>query len=91
MQPWSSRVSSMENTSGHDNTRWQLRATLTEIERELTQLEPAATSTLREAFAHLVVQLALGPEPEMRLCPVCGSACRRAATRCGYCWASLSD
>lgn len=43
---------------------------------------------LKESFARLVALLALGPEPETRLCPHCGRPGMKAATICGYCWKS---
>lgn len=42
------------------------------------------------AWAELVAQLALGPEPEVRECPVCKHVGMRAATRCGHCWTKLT-
>ena len=45
---------------------------------------------LRAAWADLVDQLALGPEPELRECPFCQHVGMRAATRCGHCWKRLT-
>jgi hypothetical protein len=85
----------------HPNTpeakRSRLRTIVSALEREISRL-PEQTGTdggsgppsaLAEAFADLVQQLALGPEPELRECPVCKHAGMRAATVCGYCWTKL--
>jgi hypothetical protein len=45
---------------------------------------------LAARWADLVEQLALGPELDMRECPVCRHHGMRAATRCGYCWKELT-
>lgn len=45
---------------------------------------------LRSSWAELLKLLALGPEPEVRECPVCKHIGMCAATRCGYCWTKLS-
>jgi hypothetical protein len=42
------------------------------------------------AFADLVELLALGPEPELRVCPDCGTSALRAATICARCWTHLT-
>jgi hypothetical protein len=81
-----------------DATRARLRVTLATIEREISHLPGQATgdddksppSNLLMSFADLVEQLALGPEPEVRRCPVCGNIGMSAATRCGYCWTKLT-
>jgi hypothetical protein len=81
-----------------DAARARLRTTLATIEREISRLpsQPAGDdgksppSDLLASFADLVEQLALGPEPEVRHCPVCGNIGMRAATRCGYCWTKLT-
>ena len=70
--------------------RSRLRAVLAKIEGEISQLPGQARGDLLTAFTDLVEQLALGPEPEMRQCPLCGQMGRRAATRCGYCWSRLT-
>jgi hypothetical protein len=41
------------------------------------------------SWAKLVDFLALGPAPELRVCPHCGAIGMRAATRCGGCWKKL--
>jgi len=81
-----------------DSRRSRLRATIAVIERELARLPPDITNdngaapadSLRASFADLVQQLALGPEPEYRKCPVCQRIDMRAATVCGHCWAKLT-
>jgi hypothetical protein len=81
-----------------DAERSRMRVLLATLEREIARLpQPAAASdgaksvdTLRTTWAQLVGALALGPEPELRQCPVCGHQGMRAATRCGYCWTKLS-
>jgi hypothetical protein len=50
---------------------------------------PAAVLELRATWVRLVAALALGPEPEVRVCPSCSQTVMRAALRCGYCWAKL--
>lgn len=80
-----------------DAARSRLRATVTTMAREIARLPKqtaggdgeSPTHELAAAFADLVAQLALGPEPETRKCPVCKHVGMRAATRCGYCWATL--
>jgi hypothetical protein len=44
---------------------------------------------LTAAWAELVKKMALGPEPELRECPVCHESGMRAATLNGYCWTAL--
>jgi hypothetical protein len=81
-----------------DPARARLRVTLATLEREIARLPTQATgddakrppSGLVASFTDLVEQLALGPEPEVRRCPVCGNIGMRAATRCGYCWTKLT-
>jgi hypothetical protein len=69
------------------DTRDVLRGTVARVERELALVDiPPA---LRAAWVSLTDALALGPTPELRDCPACGNVCRRAATRCGYCWIAL--
>jgi hypothetical protein len=81
-----------------DAARSRLRATVATIERELSRLPRRVTdddsgsppNALLASFTDLVEQLALGPEPEVRECPVCKRIGMRAATLCGYCWAKLT-
>ena len=83
---------------GVEAERSRLRATVARIESELSGLPRKAaagdgnapTSALAAAWADLVEQLALGPEPELRECPVCGHVGMRAATLCGYCWTKMT-
>jgi hypothetical protein len=75
-----------------------LRTIVTTIDALLTQMSnpPAGTTPapslaeLQVEWARLVGALALGPEPEVRACPVCGKMVLRAATRCGFCWQTLA-
>ncbi len=73
---------------GSDLARTQLRVTVAAIERELSRVT-SPSSELLSLWSTLVGQLALGPEPEVRECPVCQHIGRLDATRCGYCWARL--
>jgi len=81
-----------------DAARSRLRDLVAAIEGEMARLpEPiqtadgkAAPSGLHASWARLVDQLALGPEPEVRECPVCKHIGMRAATVCGYCWTTLT-
>ena len=78
-----------------DAERSQLRAIVAKLDKEISLLAPAgvcsaSATDLRASWADLVELLALGPEPELRECPVCQHIGIRAATRCGYCWTSLS-
>jgi hypothetical protein len=75
--------------SAPDVRRSRLRATLASIEVELARLSGPA-NVLRASVADLVQQLALGPEPEVRSCPVCRRTVMRAATLCGHCWTKLT-
>jgi hypothetical protein len=62
------------------------------VDRELSRLlaRPGSdTSPLLASWAKLIEYLALGPPPELRECPFCGSTGMRAATRCGACWKKL--
>jgi len=67
------------------------------IEHEIERLSSRSSdqggvppSALLASFAALVDQLALGPEPALRECPVCKGLGMRAATLCGYCWTKLT-
>ena len=76
----------------------RLRATVATIAGELASLAgPSAGTTDRSSRSNLLTswndlvdQLALGPAPELRECPVCKHVGMRAATRCGYCWTRLT-
>ena len=84
--------------SAPDAARSRLRATVATIERESLRLPSEVThdgsrgppNGLAASWADLVAQLALGPEPEVRECPVCKHVGMRAATLCGYCWTKLT-
>lgn len=81
-----------------DGARSRLRALVAIVDGEMTRVtRPSQTEggvdsfgPLRASWADLVRELALGPEPEVRECPVCGSVGMRDATRCGHCWAKLT-
>jgi hypothetical protein len=73
-----------------------LRRLLGDVERDISAMfGPAppegnlAATGLLASWARLVGALALGPAPELRPCPVCQRDCRRAASLCGNCWATL--
>lgn len=78
--------------------RSRLRATIATVEQEIARLprevthdaSRSAPQGLIASFTELVEQLALGPEPEHRSCPVCQHVGMRAATICGYCWTRLA-
>jgi hypothetical protein len=81
-----------------DAKRSRLRATLAAIESALARLPPDMTNDngatpadgLRASVADLAEQLALGPEPAYRPCPVCKRLGMSVATRCGHCWTALT-
>jgi hypothetical protein len=81
-----------------DAARSRLRATVATLDREISRLPGPATgedskgppSGVLASFTDLVEQLALGPEPEVRRCPVCQRVGMRMATLCGYCWTKLT-
>ena len=81
-----------------DSKRSRLRATVAAIEQALARLPPDVTNdnhatpadALRASVADLVGQLALGPEPEYKQCPVCRHVGMRVATVCGHCWTKLA-
>jgi hypothetical protein len=73
-----------------------VRSAVEAMDREvasLTDRTPGANAAgltdLRSSWGKLVEVLALGPAPELRDCPHCGTTGMRAATRCGKCWAKL--
>jgi hypothetical protein len=80
-----------------DGERTRLRQVVDAIDRELSCLGREATaeahrssmSSLLASWEEMLTLLALGPIPETRVCPGCRNVGRRAATRCGYCWAEL--
>jgi hypothetical protein len=81
-----------------DAARSRLRAIVATIDREISRLPRQVTTDdsrsppngLLASFTALVEQLALGPEPKVRQCPVCKHIIMRAATLCGHCWTKLS-
>ncbi len=72
-----------------------LRPIVEALDREMTRLAArvgaadAEAAGLLSAWARLVEFLALGPAPDLRVCPFCGGIGMRAATRCGTCWRRL--
>jgi hypothetical protein len=88
---------SNQGFSGPDAARSRLRAAVARVEHELSRLPKQGTDNsgsprgdLVAAFAVLVKQLALGPEPSVRECPVCHHIGMRTAILCGYCWTKLA-
>jgi hypothetical protein len=81
-----------------DSKRSRLRATIAAIEQRLARLPGDVTKDngatlaegLRTSVADLVAQLALGPEPTYRQCPVCKHMGMSVATLCGHCWTKLT-
>ena len=74
---------------GVEPAKSRLRATVAAMEGEIAGLAGNG-SNLRATFNDLVAQLDLGPEPQIRACPVCGHVGMRAATICGHCWTKLT-
>ena len=79
---------------GPDPVRSRLRTLVAAVERHLSaepvqQMTPDVLSALQEAWAALVKELALGPEPALRKCTQCGRLVMQQATRCAYCWTPL--
>lgn len=82
---------------GSDAQLTRLRAIVATIGAEMSRLRTlipngdgaTTTASAHAAWDELVALLALGPEPEMQQCPVCGEMIRRAATRCRSCWTRL--
>jgi hypothetical protein len=73
-----------------------LREVVEAMDREMSRLVARTggagggdEAALVTSWAKLVEFLALGPAPELRTCPFCGSVGMRAATRCGACWRKL--
>jgi hypothetical protein len=80
---------------GESTLNASLRPVVAAIDHELSRLGEGTVSgveaaQLRGSWAELVELLALGSAPELRVCPVCEHYGMRAASRCGYCWTSLS-
>ncbi|HEY8078753.1 MAG TPA: hypothetical protein VIF62_31695 [Labilithrix sp.] len=79
-------------TTGLDPERTRLRTTVAALDREIARLTKdggSQVSGLAAPWADLVGQLALGPEPEVRACPVCQEIGMREATLCAGCWSKL--
>jgi hypothetical protein len=72
-----------------------LRPIVEALDREMSRVLARSGTTgaddaaLLSSWAALVEFLALGPAPELRSCPFCGSVGMRGATRCGACWRKL--
>lgn len=72
-----------------------LRPIVEALDREMSRavargnLNGVDTRALLASWEKLVEFLALGPAPELRECPFCGSIGMRPATLCGYCWRKL--
>jgi hypothetical protein len=70
-----------------------LRPIVEALDREMSRLlarpDVADTAALLSSWAELVEFLDLGPPPELRACPFCGSVGMRPATLCGTCWRRL--
>lgn len=70
-----------------------VRAAVDAMGLEVAKANPLHPGTgpdgLRTAWGKLVDVLALGPPPQYRTCPGCGSVGMRAATLCGTCWKPL--
>jgi hypothetical protein len=88
----------MSQVSFGDAARDHLRALVATIDQEISRLPPRGDakpaddhviSGLRASWLELVKALALGPAPETRTCPVCGTTGMRAASRCACCWTKL--
>ena len=84
-----------EELEGPDAARARLRTVVANIDRELLRLPRKTTGAeeadgLFDSWSALVKQLALGPAPDLRRCPVCNNLGMRAATLCGHCWSKLS-
>jgi len=85
-----------QTLKGPDTERSYLRSAVRSVDYEMSHLKQvragtndAATDRLVGNWDDLVDLLELGPEPEYRACPFCGSIGMRAANLCGYCWRKL--
>jgi hypothetical protein len=82
---------------GEDMQNDTIRGCVAAVDRQVSRLSAEATAgiggttigDLIASWSHLVKVMALGPEPELRECPVCHHTGMRAATLCGYCWTKL--
>ena len=76
----------LKTSASHpDAHRSRLRAIMARIEAAMPD-----APVLQEAVRELGAALALGPEPETRVCPACNATVMRGATRCGHCWTALA-
>jgi hypothetical protein len=80
---------------GPDLERSRLRAIVEALGVEVRRLEAmtsggGAPATLTLRFGDLEKVLALGAEPDVRTCPVCGTVGMKRATVCGNCWSPLT-
>lgn len=73
-----------------------VRKAVEAVDREMSRLagrssveDAPSLNLLRASWGQLVELLALGPRPESRACPHCGSVGMLSATRCGRCWMEL--
>ncbi|MBL9039935.1 MAG: hypothetical protein JNG84_15560 [Archangium sp.] len=82
-----------EHLTLRDDARARLRRMLSSMEQQLAPVPetPLDTAKLRETLTALTAELALGPEPELRVCHVCHSVGFRSATRCSTCWSTLPE
>lgn len=88
------RTTSARRYFGPDPNTSRLRATVAALGREIEAIGghtrvSGQPSALVAHYDKLVRHLALGPEPEVRACPRCGTFGMRAATVCGQCWMAL--
>ena len=76
--------------SDADATR--LRGVIARLDGEIARLDRDGrpTEAFTAAWSDLHEMLAIGPEPVLRDCPVCGRPGRSEVTRCGSCWADLT-
>ncbi len=77
-------IESKASAAHPDAHRSRLRAIMARIDAAMPE-----NPTLREAWQELGAALALGPEPETRVCSACKATVMRGATRCGHCWTAL--
>lgn len=78
----------MDQWDAIDPIRSRLRVLVAHVERALVNLPPAegcSKQDLEQAWANLVVALALGHEPALRTCPSCARSILKVAVRCRYC------
>lgn len=84
--------------SGPDPVKSRIRWAMNNLDKQIAQLPRTSKDEdgrerpngVVAAFNDLVELLALGPEPELRECPVCSHVCLREATLCSYCWSKMT-